>query len=242
MATSKHHPRARGYDSWTGYWHHSNDYWQHTEQKCSGKNVFDLWRYNATFDVSEKSCGVGVEGWWGGEREREIEREKERKKERKDIQQREGASGENEPSIQANSSSPTPPSPHQQGPALEFANGKSCSQNNQAPDNQTCVYEEELLTGFVVDVIRKHDKTNPLFLFWSMHLVHYPLQVPTAFEQRFASVKDDERRKMLAMTSFLDHDVSRVVDALKESEMLEDTLIIFHADNGGEIVSVRVWS
>ena len=57
MATSKHHPRARGYDSWVGYWHHSNDYWQHTEQKCSGKNVFDLWRYNETFDVSGEERG-----------------------------------------------------------------------------------------------------------------------------------------------------------------------------------------
>lgn len=124
-----------------------------------------------------------------------------------------------------------------QGPALEFANGKSCSQKNQAPDNETCVYEEELLTDFVVDVINKHDKKYPLFLFWSMHLVHYPLQVPVAYEQRFAGVEDDERRKMLAMTSFLDHDVSRVVDVLEESEMIDDTLIIFHADNGGEIVS-----
>ena len=102
-----------------------------------------------------------------------------------------------------------------------------------------CVYEEELLTNFVVDVIEKHGKqgVNPLFLFWSMHLVHYPLQVPSIFEERFADVKDEERRKMLAMTSFLDHDVSRVLDALEKEKMLNNTLIIFHADNGGEIVS-----
>ena len=31
MATAAHHPRARGYESWFGYWHHTNDYWQHTE-------------------------------------------------------------------------------------------------------------------------------------------------------------------------------------------------------------------
>ena len=28
MATPAHHPRARGYESWLGYWHHANDYWQ----------------------------------------------------------------------------------------------------------------------------------------------------------------------------------------------------------------------
>lgn len=25
MASEAHHPRARGYDSWLGYWHHTND-------------------------------------------------------------------------------------------------------------------------------------------------------------------------------------------------------------------------
>lgn len=27
MATEKHSPWSRGYETWLGYWHHSNDYW-----------------------------------------------------------------------------------------------------------------------------------------------------------------------------------------------------------------------
>lgn len=27
MATEQHSPWSRGYDTWLGYWHHSNDYW-----------------------------------------------------------------------------------------------------------------------------------------------------------------------------------------------------------------------
>lgn len=27
MASSQHHPKHRGFDSWFGYWHHANDYW-----------------------------------------------------------------------------------------------------------------------------------------------------------------------------------------------------------------------
>ena len=27
MATPAHHPKARGFDQWLGYWHHANDYW-----------------------------------------------------------------------------------------------------------------------------------------------------------------------------------------------------------------------
>jgi len=51
MATPAHHPRARGYDSWLGYWHHSNDYWSHVEEGCKDntQKMFDLWRYNATY-------------------------------------------------------------------------------------------------------------------------------------------------------------------------------------------------
>jgi arylsulfatase A-like enzyme len=29
MATEGHSPSARGFVSWLGYWHHSNDYWTH---------------------------------------------------------------------------------------------------------------------------------------------------------------------------------------------------------------------
>ena len=50
MATPYHHPKFRGYDTWLGYFHHSNDYWQYTVEKCSSKPVYDLWKYNETFD------------------------------------------------------------------------------------------------------------------------------------------------------------------------------------------------
>eukprot|EP01043_Picozoa_sp_COSAG02_P082823 COSAG02_NODE_20968_length_808_cov_0.729196_2_plen_116_part_01 len=49
MATPRHSPSARGYQSWLGYWHHSNDYWAQTEQACDGQPVRDLWRINSTY-------------------------------------------------------------------------------------------------------------------------------------------------------------------------------------------------
>jgi arylsulfatase I/J len=50
MATPMHSPRARGYDTWLGYWHHANDYWSFDQDACSGKPIRDLWRQNVTFD------------------------------------------------------------------------------------------------------------------------------------------------------------------------------------------------
>ena len=51
MATPGHHPRARSFDSFLGYWHHSNDYWtMNQDPKCDDQEIKDLWRYNASFD------------------------------------------------------------------------------------------------------------------------------------------------------------------------------------------------
>ena len=71
----------------------------------------------------------------------------------------------------------------------------------QAPANQKCVYEELLLTHQVLKVLREHPPTEPLFLFWAMHLVHMPLQVPQAYLDKFAFVDDKYRRSMDAMVS-----------------------------------------
>jgi len=176
MATAKHHPRARGYDTWLGYWHHANDYWQHTEEMCSGSAVRDLWEYNATFD----------------------------------------------------------------GPAHWLANGADCSQKNQAPAGQRCVYEEELLTDRVIEVVGAHDTSSPMFLFWSMHLVHMPLQVPQAYLDRFSDIKNTVRHSMSAMVAYMDDEVGRVSGALRDRGMFDSSLLVFHADNGGEIMGAGI--
>jgi arylsulfatase B len=183
MATAAHHhPRARGFDSWTGYWHHANDYWSHAEgPRCDGKAIRDLWHYNATFD----------------------------------------------------------------GPMAWEANAPTCSQANQtaAPPAAPCVFEEKLLADTVVGLVENHDAANasspPLFLYWAMHLVHMPLQIPDAYLDRFPAREypTEHHRFMLAMVSYMDDEVGRVVDALARNHgMLNDTVITFHADNGGEIL------
>lgn len=175
MATEFHSPKHRGYESWLGYWHHSNDYWNFLadDSKCGLKKLPDLWRQNAT----------------------------------------------------------------DSGPAFDLANGPHCSQSNQHPAGERCVYEEALFTERVKEVIHDHDTDDPLFLFWSMHLVHMPLQVPEAYLAKFAHVDDSYRRSMHAMSNYLDDELGEVIEALKQKGMWEDTLVVFHADNGGEILA-----
>jgi arylsulfatase I/J len=180
MATPQHVPYNRGYDTFLGYFHHSNDYWQQTEQKCYLKAVKDLWLKNETHD----------------------------------------------------------------GPATWLANDPACSQSKQEVDGARCVYEEEILLDAVLQHIDDHAarldaapaETNPMFLFYSTHLTHMPLQVPQSYLDKFAAIDDKYRRSMRAMSYYLDLEIGAVVARLKETGIWDNTVLVLHSDNGGEIM------
>ncbi len=63
--------------------------------------------------------------------------------------------------------------------------------------NGTCVYEPIILKQRVETLIRQQAAKeqeqaafDPLFIFWSMHLVHMPLEVPTSYLNKFSFIKD----------------------------------------------------
>jgi arylsulfatase I/J len=185
MATDQHSPAQRGFDTWLGYWHHSNDYWTQNQETCHKHDVKDLWRY-------DRNSGVD-------------------------------------------------------GPALDLQNGEACSVTDQAPENgERCEYEESMFASEVTSIIRNHaasskrdvePETRPLFLFYSAHLVHMPLQPLEAALTHFAHVEDSARQQMHAMVWTLDSIVGDIVSTLKETGMWENTLLVFHSDNGGEIMT-----
>ena len=80
------------------------------------------------------------------------------------------------------------------------------------------------------------DNGRSLFLFYATHLVHTPLQIPQAVLDKFAHIDGEERRLMRAMAFYLDLLVGEIADTLKQYGMWEDTLLVFHSDNGGQIV------
>jgi hypothetical protein len=63
-------------------------------------------------------------------------------------------------------------------PATAYWNAQSCEQQTQKPaGGGKCVYEDAVFEERVKDTITAHDPSTPLFLFWSTHVVHGPLQV-----------------------------------------------------------------
>ena len=78
--------------------------------------------------------------------------------------------------------------------------------------------EDELLAE-ALDVVATHDVSSPLFLFYSSHLVHMPLQAPSTYVDRFAFIANSYRRLNHAMGAYLDAAVGSLV-AASCSEML----------------------
>ncbi|CAE7034873.1 Arsb [Symbiodinium natans] len=112
------------------------------------------------------------------------------------------------------------------------------------PESDRGCYEEHLFKERVLEIIREHKVEEPLFLVYAFHLVHVPLQVPKIWLHEIDhAVKaagglpfDSENRRLYAaMTLYMDYAIGKVVEALKNKGMYEDTLVIFASDNGGSI-------
>jgi arylsulfatase A-like enzyme len=95
-------------------------------------------------------------------------------------------------------------------------------------------YYTSLIGNEAVKIIEKHDTSKPLFLYVASLAPHAPYQAPKeAIEANKDLAGDEHRHTYAAMITELDTQVGRIVDALKQKNMLDNTLIIFSSDNGG---------
>ncbi|MBB3698504.1 sulfatase-like hydrolase/transferase [Flammeovirga yaeyamensis] len=92
-------------------------------------------------------------------------------------------------------------------------------------------YTTEVFTDETVNFIKKN-KDRPFFSYVSYNAVHYPWQVPQKYIDRLGHIEEEERRLFSGMTLAMDDGIGRIVEALKEEGIYENTIIIFVADNG----------
>lgn len=96
-------------------------------------------------------------------------------------------------------------------------------------------YVTTLLGREAAAVVAKHDTAKPLFLMVSFTAPAAPVFAPKEFVDRNAHIKDDARRLYAGAVSALDDAVGAIVAALEKRGILDDTLIVFHSDNGGAV-------
>lgn len=91
--------------------------------------------------------------------------------------------------------------------------------------------------GYLTDVLAEkaaayiaQHKQQPFFMYWAPNAVHTPMQATQDDMNKFAN---HPRQKLAAMTFALDRAVGKIVSALKQQGLYENTLIFFLSDNGG---------
>lgn len=92
-------------------------------------------------------------------------------------------------------------------------------------------YLTDYLTDEAVSVIRRN-RHRPFFLFLAHWAVHTPLQASRDDFDALTAAPDHRRRVYGAMIRSLDRSVARVVEALREHGLEENTLVVFTSDNG----------
>lgn len=110
-------------------------------------------------------------------------------------------------------------------------------------------YATELITDEAVNWLKNRKSEKPFFLYLAYNAPHFGkgyspkdrapvniMQPQAADLKRVESIDDKIRREFAAMTVNLDDGVGRVIDAVDEAGIAEDTLLIFLTDHGGDPV------
>lgn len=97
--------------------------------------------------------------------------------------------------------------------------------------------ERVVFDGYLTDVMGdksasyvEENNDQPFFMYLAYNAPHTPMH---AKEEHLEKYKNHPRKKLAAMIWSLDENIGKLVDKLKETNQLENTLIFFLSDNGG---------
>lgn len=109
--------------------------------------------------------------------------------------------------------------------------GNCVLRRNDEPVDED-LYLTERLAQESSAFIRKN-KDAPFFLYVPFSAPHTPFQVPRRYFDRFAGEPDPNKRVYYGMIAALDDAVGEILATLRETGLMEQTLIFFLSDNGG---------
>lgn len=95
-------------------------------------------------------------------------------------------------------------------------------------------YFPDIITDEAVKFIHT-EKDRPFFLFLPYNIPHYPLQPAIATFKRYDHISDPARRFYAAFVTVMDECIGRVLQAVGEDGLTEDTIVIFLSDHGHSV-------
>ncbi len=101
-------------------------------------------------------------------------------------------------------------------------------------------YVTDLITSHSVDFINQH-KAEPFFLYVAHEAPHLPFQGRNDPAYRFPGKEftyhgpvEDTERAYKEMVEVMDEGIGKIMETLEKNDLMENTLVIFISDNGGE--------
>jgi arylsulfatase A-like enzyme len=139
------------------------------------------------------------------------------------------------------------------GPLIEYKNGKESRRSFEK------AYSTDVFTDAAVEFIQRDHGDNPFYLHVSFNATHHPqyqvkreLLEETGLTQLMwtpesgmtpdqwhskhgwlGEIDPDGRKRYLACTRVMDEGIGRILDALDQAGIADNTLVVFVSDNGG---------
>ena len=116
-----------------------------------------------------------------------------------------------------------------------YKNGdKSWYRNNEFVDEEG--HATDLITNEAIKYVTElREKSKPFFIYVPFSVPHYPLQEEEKWIEPYKNLNDVDSRKLFdAAMSHMDYSIGRIIQTLEDEELLENTIVIFLSDNGGE--------
>lgn len=112
---------------------------------------------------------------------------------------------------------------------------KAVMENKQLVDPNSIGYMTDAIGEKSVSFI-EGNRDKPFYLFVSFNAPHTPMQAKSEVLEEYRSKFSDlGRAKNAAMTAAIDENVGKILSCLEKNQLLENTIVFFTNDNGGQV-------
>ena len=94
-------------------------------------------------------------------------------------------------------------------------------------------YTTHLIRDDAIRIIENHNDQSSIFLNINFGAPHTPNEAPQQSIDKFKNIESENRRIHAAMVYEMDDAIGQIINALKEKNILNNTIIFFASDNGG---------